>query len=244
MFDIRCGDNLQIMKDIEDNSIDLIYGDILYGTGNNFPDFRDLNPMKEEIYEFYLPRIREMHRILKDTGSMYLQMDWRINHWVRCIGDDIFGYKNFRNEIIWYYNSSPRKKGSFSNRHDTILRWSKTDKFKFNEDLVREPYSLSAPRGYEKEKYYHPRGKVMGDVWQLNILGQNDKTERVGYSTQKPKELIKRIIEVSTDIGDLVGDFFLGSGTTCISCKETKRNFIGCDINPKSIELTKRRLND
>jgi len=183
-----------------------------------------------------------MHRILKSTGSIYLQMDWRINHWIRCIGDDIFGYDRFLNEIVWYYNSSPRKKGNFSNRHDTILRWSKTKKFKFNEDIVREPYSLSAPRGYEKEKYYHPKGKVMGDVWQINILGQNDKSERVGYSTQKPKELIKRIIEVSTDKGDLVGDFFMGSGTSAIACRDTGRKFIGCDINEKAIKISKERI--
>lgn len=242
MFEIKCEDNLLFMKKIETDSLDLIYGDILYGTGNNFPDFKDLKPIKDLIYEFYVPRISEMRRILKPTGSIYLQMDWRINHWIRCIGDDIFGYNNFRNEIIWYYNSAPRKKGSFSNRHDTILRWSKTDKFKFNEDSIREPYALSAPRGYEKEKYYHPKGKVMGDVWQLNILGQNDKKERIGYSTQKPKELIKRIIETSTDKNDLVGDFFLGSGTSAVVCQELERNFIGCDINEKSIRITKERL--
>ncbi len=242
MFEIKCEDNLLFMKKIEADSLDLIYGDILYGTGNNFPDFKDLKPIKDLIYEFYVPRISEMRRILKPTGSIYLQMDWRINHWIRCIGDDIFGYNNFRNEIIWYYNSAPRKKGSFSNRHDTILRWSKTDKFKFNEDSIREPYALSAPRGYEKEKYYHPKGKVMGDVWQLNILGQNDKKERIGYSTQKPKELIKRVIETSTDKNDVVGDFFLGSGTSAVVCKEIGRNFIGCDINEKSIRITKERL--
>jgi len=242
MFEIKCEDNLLFMKTIKTDSLDLIYGDILYGTGNNFPDFKDLKPIKNLIYDFYVPRISEMKRILKPTGSVYLQMDWRINHWIRCIGDDIFGYNNFRNEIIWYYNSSPRKKGNFSNRHDTILRWSKTDKFKFNEDNIREPYSLSAPRGYEKEKYYNPRGKIMGDVWQINILGQNDKKERTGYSTQKPKELIKRIIETSTDKNDLVGDFFLGSGTSAVLCKELERNFIGCDINEKSIRITKERL--
>ena len=242
MIDIRCGDNLEIMRSLEDNTIDMIYGDILYGTGRKFNDFKDLNPIKDDIYRFYVPRIEEMFRILKPTGNIYLQMDWRINHWMRCIGDDIFGYDNFRNEIIWYYNSAPRKKNSFGNRHDTILRWSKSSSFKFNEDSVREPYSLTAPRGYEKEKYYNSNGKVMGDVWKLNILGQNDKTERTGYSTQKPKELIKRIVESSTDENDLVGDFFLGSGTTSLVCKEIGRNFIGCDINPKAVQIANKRL--
>ena len=240
---IECIDNLEFMKSIDDNSVDLIYCDILFGTGRNFKDFKDLSPNKDDIYEFYVPRIQEMKRIMKDSATIYLQMDWRIVHWMRCIMDDIFGYKNFRNEIIWYYNSSPRRKNSFSNRHDTILRYSKSNKFKFNEDSVREPYSLSAPRGYEKEKYYNSKGKVMGDVWKINMLGQNDKSERTGYDTQKPKSLIKRIIESSSDEGDLVADLFLGSGTTAVVCKEMGRNFIGCDISKKSIEITKSRLN-
>lgn len=84
-----------------------------------------------------------MKRVLKDSGTIYLQMDFRINHWIRLILDDIFGYENFRNEIIWHYNSAPRKKLDFGNRHDTIFRYSKTDNYTFNP--IREPYSLSAP---------------------------------------------------------------------------------------------------
>jgi DNA modification methylase len=129
----------------------------------------------------------------------------------------------------------------FGKRHDVILRYTKSDNYKFNPP--REPYSLSAPRGYEKEKYYHPEGKVIGDVWQMNILGQNDKKERVGYDTQKPKQLIERIITSSSDEGDTIADFYLGSGTTALVAKELNRNFIGCDINLKAIELTNQRLN-
>jgi len=154
--------------------------------------------------------------------------------------EDIFGYDNMRNEIIWNYNTAPRKKLDFGKRHDIIYRFTKSNNYKFNP--IREPYAKSAPRGYAKEKYYHKDGKVIGDVWKMNILGQNDKKERVGYDTQKPKELIDRIIRASSDEGDLVGDFYLGSGTTAVVCKELKRNFIGCDINQKAIELTKKRL--
>ena len=96
--------------------------------------------------------------------------------------------------------------------------------------------------GYEKEKYYHPEGKVIGDVWQMNILGQNDKTERVGYDTQKPKSLIERVIKASSDEGDLVADFYLGSGTTAVVSKELGRNFIGCDISQRAVDLTLKRL--
>ena len=98
-----CMDNLELMKQIDDNSIDLIYCDILYGTGKKFKDYKDLKPQKDIIEEFYIPRIKEMYRILSDTGSIYLQMDYRISHWIRCIMDDLLGYENFRNEIIWKY---------------------------------------------------------------------------------------------------------------------------------------------
>lgn len=237
---IKCEDNLTFMRSIDDNHIDLIYSDILFGTGRKFKDYQDLNPIKSEIDDHYIPRIKEMHRILKDTGTIYLQMDTKINHWVRCILDDVFGYQNMRNEIIWYYNTAPRKKMDFGKRHDVILRYTKSSKYKFNP--IREPYSLSAPRGYEKEKYYHPDGKVVGDVWQINILGQNDKKERVGYDTQKPLSLVERIIKSSSDEGDLVGDMYLGSGTTAVCCSRLYRNFIGCDINPTAIEKTLKRL--
>lgn len=137
-------------------------------------------------------------------------------------------------------NTAPRKKLDFGKRHDVILRYTKTDNYKFNPP--REPYSETAPRGYEKEKYYHPEGKVIGDVWQMNILGQNDKRERVGYDTQKPISLIERIIKSSSDEGDLVADFYLGSGTTAVAFKNLNRNFIGCDINKRAIDLTLERL--
>ena len=241
MMKITCQDNLELLKELEDNSIDLIYCDILYGTGRKFKDYQDLKPIKSDIEEHYIPRIKEMHRVLKPTGTIYLQMDTKINHWIRCIMEDIFGYDNMRNEIIWYYNTAPRKKNDFGKRHDIIYRFTKSDNYKFNP--IREPYSESAPRGYAKEKYYHPEGKVVGDVWQMNILGQNDKTERVGYDTQKPKSLIERIIKASSDEGDLIADFYMGSGTTSVVAKELNRDFIGCDINPRAVELTKKRLN-
>jgi site-specific DNA-methyltransferase (adenine-specific) len=237
---IECCDNIEFMKSIENESVDLIYCDLLFGTGRKFKDYQDLRPIKDEIYKHYLPRIGEMYRILKSTGTIYLHMDTKINHWIRCIMDDIFGYDKMRNEIVWHYNTAPRKKKDFGKRHDLIYRYTKSDNYTFNPP--REPYSLTAPRGYEKEKYYNKDGKVVGDVWKINILGQNDKKERVGYDTQKPLELLNRIIESSSNEGDLVADLYLGSGTTAVSCKILKRRFIGCDINPESISTTNKRL--
>jgi len=238
-FVIECCDNLALLNAQGDESVHLIYCDILYGTGKNFGDYIDLKPIRKEIEEFYIPRLMEMYRVLKMGGTIYLQMDLRIIHWIRVIMDDIFGYENFRNEIIWSYNSAPRKKNCFGNRHDTIFRYSKGSETIFNP--IREPYSLSAPRGYEKEKYYHSEGKVIGDVWAINILGQNDKKERVGYPTQKPKELIERIIRASSNVGDVIGDYYMGSGTTGAVCKELGRKFIGCDINPRAVQIARDR---
>lgn len=238
---IHLADNLELMKSLPSSSIDLIYCDILYGTGRKFSDFTDLSAKRGEIELHYTPRIQEMYRLLKPTGTIYLQMDTKINHWLRCIMDDIFGYEMMRNEIIWYYNTAPRKKLDFGKRHDVILRYTKSDVYTFNP--LREPYSDTAPRGYEKEKYYHPDGKVIGDVWQLNILGQNDKKERVGYDTQKPMALVERIVKTSSNERDVVADFYLGSGTTAVVCKLLNRDFIGCDISQRAVDLTTQRLN-
>lgn len=151
-----------------------------------------------------------------------------------------FGYKNLMNEIIWNYNSAPRRKNSFGDRHDVIFRYCVSEENTFNE--IREPYSENINIPESKKHYYHPDGKVIGDVWNIKMIGQNDKTERVDYKTQKPKELIKRIIYSFSNEGDTVADFYLGSGTTAEVCYELKRNFIGCDISEKAIEITKKRL--
>lgn len=239
---IYLSDNLDFMKKIENNFIDLIYSDILYNTRRNNKDFNDNLGNTQKALEWYEPRLKEMHRILKSTGTIYLQMDYRLIHYIKVLMDKIFGESNFRNEIIWHYNSSPRKKNCFSSRHDTILRYSKTDIFYFDDTQVREPYSKTAPRGYDKEKYYNPLGKVMGDVWDIKMLAQNDKTERVGYSTQKPKRLLEPIIKSSSQVGDIVADFFAGSGTTGVVAQELNRNFILCDNNPNAVEISKKRL--
>jgi site-specific DNA-methyltransferase (adenine-specific) len=99
MIDIRNCDNLELLAEMPNSSIDLIYSDILYGTGRDFGDYQDLKPVRSIIEAHYIPRIKEMHRVLKQTGSIYLQMDSKISHWLRCILDDIFSYSNFRSEI-------------------------------------------------------------------------------------------------------------------------------------------------
>ena len=243
-LDLRICDNLELMAEIKDNTIDLIYCDILYGTGRKFKDYQDLKPIRSEIESHYIPRIKEMHRILKTSGSIYLQMDTRINHWMRCIMDDMFGYENFRNEIAWCYLSGGISKKDFPKKHDVILWYSKTNDYTYNKQT--KPYSdKTIERGLTKCKGDYKlfdEGTSVVDWWQdITPLLSPTCYERVGYDTQKPKALIERLIKASSKEGDLVADFYSGSFTTAEVCKDLKRNFIGCDINPNCFEKAKER---
>lgn len=168
---IRQQDNLEFMKELGSESIDLIYCDILYGTGRKFKDYQDLKPIRSEIESHYIPRIKEMYRLLKDTGSIYLQMDTKINHWIRCIMDDIFGYDNFRNEIVWDYGGQSRK-SDISNKHDIIIRYTKTNKFIYNTQF--KPHTERS-----KKEYRHLHNGEMcartkrGDVFYYSPLNPN-----------------------------------------------------------------------
>ncbi len=240
---LYCCDNLQLLKSQPDKSIDLIYCDILYGTGRNFKDYQDLKPIRSEIESHYLPRLIEMKRVLKQNGSIYLQMDTRINHWLRILMDEIFGYSNFQNEIVWCYAGGGIPKNNYPKKHDVILFYTKTENYYFNHQMRNYSQSGSGRRsnGYK----YDLLGKTPINDWWADIAPQNTQSkDKVSYNTQKPKELIRRFVLASTNEGDTVADYYLGSGTTAVVCKELNRNFIGCDINPKAIEITKNRLNE
>ena len=242
---LHLGDNLSFMSIQETDSINLIYCDILYGTGKDFMDYKDLYPIKEIIYEHYVPRILEMYRLLKNNGSIYLQMDYRIVHWVRCIMDDIFGYGNFQNEIVWNYSSGGASKKRYAKKHDVILFYTKSNNYTFN--VQYEKSYMKHKYGFKKSKFY------FDDIGQYTYVIRKDyitdissigshSAERTGYATQKPKSLIEIFVKTSSNEGDTVADFYLGSGTTAVVCEELNRNFIGCDINDKAIQITKSRL--
>jgi site-specific DNA-methyltransferase (adenine-specific) len=249
MIDIRLSDNLELMAEMQDNTVDLIYCDILYGTGRKFKDYQDLKPKREVIEEHYVPRIKEMHRILKDTGSIYLQMDTRINHWVRCIMDDFFGYDNFLNEISWCYTMPNAQKYSFKKQHDVILFYKKQSNI-FN--IQRIPYKSGLHHNCNNFKYSTPvtpeikaekerKGKALEDWW-VDIYPINPASKERNYNTKKPKALIERIIKASSNEGDLVADFYAGSFTTAEVCKDLNRNFIGCDISEKAVQIGHARV--
>lgn len=174
-------------------------------------------------------RLMAMHRALRPDGSIYLHCDPTASHYLKALMDTIFGKKNFRNEIVWHYNSGARG-NNFGKRHDVILWYSKSSSYIFNKDLVRTPYSPDINIPKSKQHYYHPDGKVMDDVWKLNIIAQNDKTERTGYPTQKPLALYERIIKASSNEGDIVLDPFAGCATTLVAAERLGRQWIGMDI--------------
>lgn len=240
-------DNLDLMRSLPDNHIDLIYCDILYGTGRDFGDYKDLRPIRSEIEAHYIPRIKEMHRILKDTGSIYLQMDSKINHWVRCILDDVFGYQNFKNEIIQYYSARGGVFKHFTYGHQIIYWYSKSSFYTFNSQDVLIDYKKSSldPKKYRSLEEYeyvkNKKGMTPSTAWLFEYL-QGNSSEYKNYPTQKPKALIERIVKASSNEGDLVADFYMGSGTTAEVCQDLNRDFIGCDINPRAIEITQQRL--
>jgi len=149
-----CCDNLNCLKKIKSNSIKMIYCDILYATGRKFKNYKDLKCDRNVITEHYIPRLTEMFRILKKDGSIYLQMDTKINHWLRIIMDDIFGYDNFLNEISWCYKSGSSSNKKWSEKHDVIIFYSKDKKeYKHNITYEKELSSGTAERyGKEIEK--------------------------------------------------------------------------------------------
>lgn len=256
---IEVANNLEFMQSISSNTLDLIYCDVLYGTGRNFGEYQDLKPIRNEIESHYVPRINEMKRILKNTGCIYLQMDTRINHWLRLICDEIFGYDNFRNEICWCYNSQGKTTNQWNKKHDVILFYSVSNEFEFYQSRVKDSITDLTYKRFKKEidkkgyytsfkngkeyKYYLEDGSLPKDWFEDVTYISRDNKELTGYPTQKPKELLKRLILSVTNENDLVGDFYLGSGTTAVVCKELSRRFVGCDINPNAVKLTNERLN-
>ena len=243
-----CMDNLELMKQMDDNSVDLIYSDILYNTGKKFDDFDDNLGSPQEAIEWYKPRVREMYRVLKDTGSIYLQCDSNLVHYLKVEMDKVFGIENFQRDIIWrigWISGYKTQAKNWIRNHDNILYYTKSNKFTFNKEYI--PY----PKGYVRRDGKKPKGKgiPIEDTWncsEKDILNSIQimslSKEKVGYDTQKPKALLERIIKASSNKGDIVADFFCGSGTTGVVAKELGRNYIMCDISPKAVEISEMRL--
>lgn len=252
---LHAGDNLEFMRSLPSNSIQLIYLDVLYNTGKKFKDYDDNLGTPDQARKFYAPRLEECKRLLKDTGTLWLQADYHLIHYLKVWLDDVFGYSGLINEIIWCYKGGNSTK-HYRRKHDTILIYSKTNKYIFNPQRI--PYSEhtlkrcltdEAGRLYYKtdrakggKQYLHPEGQLLYDYWTDIDNFSTAVAGRTGYDTQKPLALLERVIKTGTNPGDMVGDFFMGSGTTAEAALSLGRNFIGCDINPDAVVITANRI--
>jgi site-specific DNA-methyltransferase (adenine-specific) len=257
---------LDVLGRIPDASIDLVYVDPPFGTGQtrrldsirtgagdrtrrgfgertyryevaSSLEYRD-DMALEEYLSFLKAHLREAHRVLSDGGSLYLHLDFHSAHHARLILDEVFGPERFLNEIVWAYDYGGRPRDRWPRKHDTILWYAKGDRWTFNRDDVdRLPYM--APGLVSPEKA--ARGKLPTDVWWMTIVPTNSR-ERTGYPTQKPEALLTRILLASSHPGDLILDFFCGSGTTGVVAKRLGRRFLLVDENPAAIEIAQRRV--
>lgn len=260
------GDNLAYLQKMENESVDLIYIDPPFNTGKvqartqlkteqsengrrvgfggrHYEAIKIASRGYVDLFDDYLsflePRLVEAYRVLRPTGSLYFHIDYREVHYCKILLDAIFGRECFLNEIIWAYDYGGKSKKKWPPKHDNILWYAKNPKsYTFNRDAIdRIPYM--APRLVGKEKA--ARGKLPTDTWWHTIVPTNGK-EKTGYPTQKPLGIVRRIVLASSNPGDLVLDFFAGSGTTGAACLETGRSFILMDNNPQAMEVMRSRF--
>lgn len=210
-------------------------------------------------------RLRLIHNLLSSSGSIYVHVDYRVSSHVKLILDEIFGSENHQGTIIWRLDTGAKGRKSWSNQHNDILCYSKSSDFEFNPESehLREPFSdISQAMHFKKVDadgrryrervingksyiYYADEGRLVGTVWSdLSSMAANSPIlgESVGYPTQKPEKLLTRILEASSSEGDLVADFFCGSGTTLAVAERTGRRWLGVDLSRFAVHTTRKRL--
>ncbi len=263
---IYLGDNLPILQSLPGESIDLIYIDPPFNTGKAQSRTQIKTEQKDsgdrtgfagrryetvkvgskaylDVFDDYLaflePRLREAQRLLKPNGSLYFHIDYREVHYCKILLDQIFGRECFLNEIIWAYDYGARTKKKWPPKHDNILWYARDPQhYTYNVDAIeRIPYMAPGLVGPEKAA----RGKLPTDTWWHTIVPTNSK-EKTGYPTQKPLGILKRIILASSNPGEVVLDFFAGSGTTGAACLELDRRFVLIDDNPQALQVMANRF--
>ena len=194
-------------------------------------------------------RLMLMRDALKDTGSIFVHLDWHASHAVKLLMDEIFGEKNFINEIIWTYKSGGATKRHLARKHDNILFYAKSESYKFYQRKEKsynrnlKPYFFKGVPEYEDEVGWYTLVNQK-DVWQVDMVGRSS-SERLNYATQKPEALLKRIMELVTDENDLCGDFYCGSGTLAAAAEKNGRRYVCADASPLALaNAMKRPLRD
>ncbi len=265
---VHFGDNLAFLRGMADASVDLVYVDPPFNTGKRQQKTRMKTTSAEvgdrtgfggrryttelgastqysDVFDDYMgflaPRLREAYRVLKPAGSFYLHLDYREVHYSKVLMDEIFGRECFQNEIIWAYDYGGRPRNRWPAKHDNILYYVKNPAhFTFNRDEIdRIPYMAPGLVGPEKAA----KGKLPTDTWWQTIVPPGGR-ESTGYATQKPIAILRRIVTASSNPGDVVLDFFAGSGTTGAAAAELGRRFILVDDNLQAIEAMRVRFVD
>ena len=263
---IHLADNMQVLPTLADDAFQLIYMDPPFNTGKSQarrtvqatadPDgerrgfqgrryrtrllressYRDAF---EDYLAFLEPRLREAHRLLARTGTLYFHIDYREAHYCKLLLDEIFGRACFLNEIVWAYDYGARSKRRWPAKHDTILVYVKDPaRYHYDAEAVdREPYM--APGLVTPEKA--ARGKLPTDVWWHTIV-PTAGAEKTGYPTQKPEGIVRRMVQASTRPGDWCLDIFAGSGTLGAVAAKLGRRYVLIDSNPEAVAVMRARL--
>lgn len=265
---ILLGENLDLLADFDDGTFKLIYIDPPFNTrstqtrrtlrtvaeeGGDRTGFQGRRYRTEQIASssyadsfddyvgFLRPRLEHARRLLTESGTLYLHLDYREAHYCKILLDELFGRDAFLNEIIWAYDYGARSKRRWPTKHDTILVYVRDPaRYYFDAGNVdREPYM--APGLVTSEKA--ARGKLPTDVWWHTIVPTNGR-EKTGYPTQKPEGIIRRMISASTRPGDWCLDFFAGSGTLGAVAKHLGRHYVLIDANPEAVRVARTRIGD
>jgi site-specific DNA-methyltransferase (adenine-specific) len=264
------GENLSVMAALlpeYEGKIHLMYADPPFFTNRKYParigrgeDSRRPQDWKladgyhdhwenlDSYLDFLYQRLTVMYRLLSPHGTLYLHLDWHADAYARLLLDELFGADHLLNEIIWAYHGPSPIRRAFNRKHDTILAYFKGENYTFNVDDIREPYnqntvktfSASPKAGFGKMPDL-ARGKVPEDWWYFPVIARLHN-ERTGYPTQKPLALLERILLASSNPGELVADFFCGSGTMPVVAAQSGRRFIACDETFRAIHTTRSRL--
>ncbi len=263
---IYCGDCLLKLKEIPSDSIDLIYIDPPFSSNRNYVAFWEEQEKRhfEDRFEnvtayldYMLPRVKELYRILSPKGSFYYHCDWHASHYIKVLldRDDLFGYDNFLNEIVWHYRRWPSKSMAYQRFHDVILFYAKNKGSHVFNTLYQEIAEITRKihkgkkqqalvidgHRWSKDSEEETGSTPMGDAWYISTIAGNAK-ERLGYPTQKPEALLERIIKASSNEDDIVLDAFCGCGTTIAVAQRLKRRWIGIDISPTACRVIAQRL--
>ena len=201
----------------------------------------------DSYLQWFYETIVLLHELLAETGSIYVHLDWHIGHYAKCVLDEVFGYENFLNDIIWHYKTGGATKDRWSRKHDIILYYTKSkSKWTFNPQMERS--YMMHKYGFKKSDFKIDEETGLQysmvyarDVWDIPSVG-SATSERVDYATQKPEALLERIIKASSNEGDLILDSFVGSGTTAAVAEKLGRRWIACDLSKFAIHTTRKRL--